>query len=151
MPHYTNSILIRAALDEVFDYATTPDFWPDYHFVSKKVAPLLHHPMNLGDPEVVETTQVLGIDQKIHWKAILVEKPFLFIMNGVSHDFGGGNAQIIYTLSDFNGLTFFQRDFKYQENNFFTNALDHLVLTKFVAEDGKKSLENMKRILETKK
>lgn len=34
MPHYTNSILIDSSIDRAFDYATTPDFWPNYHFVS---------------------------------------------------------------------------------------------------------------------
>ncbi len=149
MPHYTNTVLINKPIKLVYDYVTTPDYWPIYHFVSKKVEPSLKHPFQMGDPEIVETVDIGGVTQNIHWNIALNESPNLFIINGISHEYGGGTAQLIYTLADINGATWFQRDFKYAETNFFVKTFDELVLSKIVAKDGKESLQKVKAILES--
>lgn len=102
MPVMTNSVIIRRPIELVFDYVTTPAWWPIYHPLSRKVEPYMTHSFGVGET-LVETCEAgsLGlIEFAIAWDATENDHRTRFAIVGHAAELGGADARITYDFSD---------------------------------------------------
>ena len=52
MPTDTYSVIIKKPIEMVFNYVTTPGWWPIYHPTSKKVEPFVTHSLQIRESTV---------------------------------------------------------------------------------------------------
>ena len=150
MPVHEDTIIINGSIEEVFNYKTTYDYWPEYHPLSIEVGPKFTGPTPIGT-EFYEVVNVLSIKQKIQWKVTKCSSPHLFQITGTIDGFFGGDATITYTLKENEKSgTIFTRKFEIKRRSVVMKILDFLIIDRVADYDGKSALKNLKNIIEKK-
>jgi hypothetical protein len=105
----------------VFNYVTTPAWWPIYHPTSKKVEPFVTHSLRVRE-STVETCILDSIGLLkfvIHWTGAENDGRTRFKMEGSADELGGAEGVITYNLREENGATVFERIFSYEIGGIF--------------------------------
>jgi len=121
MPTDVYSVTINKPIEMVFDYVTTPAWWPIYHPTSKKVEPFAKHSLKVGEhsTETCVLDPFGAIKFVIDWTGTENDGRTLFRMEGNSDDFGGADGTITYELSETPEGTLFKRTFEYELGGIF--------------------------------
>ncbi len=178
MVAYINYITIDCPMKKVYDYMTTPAFWPVYHPISEAAEkdpdpdfwlnqdfwperfplpePDKDTDINKPLPKngiVLETVSVGPLTQKVHWIGVESNGESHFSMMGKSNELGGVVSFIEYILTpnpDDNAKTDVKREVIYSEKAFIMKLLGLFWMNKFLSKYWKEALTNLKRILEEK-
>ena len=121
MPTDVYSVTINKPIEMVFNYVSTPAWWPIYHPTSKKVEPFVTHSLAVGE-SAVETCVLdpLGLLKfVIHWTGTENDGRTTLKMEGKAKEFGGAEGVITYKLSETEGGTLFERTFDYEIGGIF--------------------------------
>ena len=89
MTRIVSEILIRAPIERVFDYVTTPANWPQWHPASLGVSEGADHPLEVGE-QVSEEFEAAGRRGRALWTVREREPPRRWVIDGTSE--GGGAA-----------------------------------------------------------
>jgi uncharacterized protein YndB with AHSA1/START domain len=136
---------IDAPVERVFEYATTPGNWPDWHPSSLGVSGATDHPLGPGEL-VTEEFRVAGRRGRVVWTVREREAPRRWVIEGEAE--GGGGGTITYTLTPDAGGTTFERELVYTISNRPLALLDRLVLRRRVAAESAEALGRLKAALE---
>jgi uncharacterized protein YndB with AHSA1/START domain len=141
----TEGTIARAPAD-VFDYATTPRHWPEWHPSSLGVTGAIDHSMEVGE-SCSERFVVAGRRGSCVWTARERIPGRRWMIDA---DTQGGHATIAYALEpDGAGGTRFVRLLEYRMPNVLLAALDALVLRRRIRAESQEALRRLKRRLES--
>jgi hypothetical protein len=121
MPTDVYSVTIKKPIEMVFNYITTPAWWPIYHPTSKKVEPFVKSSLGVGE----NATETCVLDPAgfvkfvIDWTGTENDGRTLFRMEGNSDSFTGADGTITYELSETDEGTLFKRTFEYELGGIF--------------------------------
>ncbi len=146
MTRIYKTIRINLSIEEVFDYATTPGNWPDWHPSSLGVSGATDHSLEPGE-QVTEKFRVAGRRGQVVWTVREREAPRRWTIAGEIEG-GGGSGTITYTTTRREGATLFERDFVYEMPNPLLALLDRLVLRRRVEAETGEALRRLKDVLE---
>lgn len=129
MARITTSVEIRAPIQHVFDYATTPGNWPSWHPASRSVSGATDHSAAVGE-RITEEIETGGR----RWRAVWIVReraaPHRWVIEGVAE--GGGSATLAYRLTSREGGTRFERELIYRMPNLRVAILDRLFIRRRV-------------------
>ena len=146
MPHARAGAEIRAPIDRVFRYVTTPSHWPEWHLNSASVGADAAHSLECGE-QLVEEFVIAWRRGMVTWTVADRVEPTRWMITGKVA--GGGDGTILYSLaSRGDSVTAFQRDFVYTMPNPFLRLMDRLYLHSRIAADARRSVERLKAVLE---
>ncbi len=145
MTRIHTTIRIQAPAERVFEYATTPGNWPDWHPSSLGVSGATDHSLEPGE-QVTEEFRVAGRRGRVRWTVREREAPGRWVIDGESED--GGSGTITYTLRPDAGGTNFEREFVYAMPNRVLALLDRLILRRRIAAESSEALGRLKTALE---
>jgi uncharacterized protein YndB with AHSA1/START domain len=139
------TILIKAPIEQVFDYVTTPGNWPDWHPSSLHVSGATDHSLEPGE-QVTEEFRVAGRHGRVVWTVRGRDAPLSWVIDGQVE--GGGGGTITYTLTPHEEGTTFEREFVYRMSNPLLALLDRLVLRRRVERESAEALRRLKEVME---
>jgi uncharacterized protein YndB with AHSA1/START domain len=139
------TIRIDEPVERVFEYATTPGNWPEWHPSSLGVSGARDHSLEPGE-QVTEEFLVAGRRGRVMWTVREREAPRRWVIDGEVE--GGGGGTITYTITPSADGTTFERDFVYSMPNRFLALLDGLVLHRRVEAESTEALRQLKQALE---
>lgn len=150
------SATIARPLDEVFDWVTTPGYWPEYSPITLAVdAPDPLQPLRAGD-RFTEHVRVETWRGRFDWTVDAVERPHRFVLSGVSSGetlesrlAGHDTARIELTLSGDGQSTQFTRDLTYPVAGLAAHVEDLMGFGHALDAACDASLQTMVSILET--
>ncbi len=99
--------VIRAPVERVFDFLTTPGNWPRWHPSSVAVTGAADHSLLPGE-QVTEQYRVADRCGSAVWTVRERQAPHRWVIDGVTED--GNRAVITYTLRPHDGGTAFERE-----------------------------------------
>jgi len=136
---------IHTSTDRVFDYATTPGNWPEWHPSSLGVGGATDHSLEPGE-QVTEEFQVAGRRGRVVWTVRERVAPRRWVIDGRVE--GGGGGTITYTATPHADGTTFEREFVYTVPNPLLRLLDRLVLRRRIEAESAEALRRLKDLLE---
>jgi uncharacterized protein YndB with AHSA1/START domain len=136
---------IRAPIERIFDYVTTPGNWPAWHPSSLGVSGATDHSLEPGE-RMTEEFRVAGRRGRVIWTVQERVAPHRWVIDGRVKGDGGG--RITYTLTPHEGGTTFEREFVYTMSNPLRAVLDRLVLRRRVEAESAEALRRLKDVLE---
>lgn len=141
--------LIHQPVQQVFDYVTTPENWPQWHPASLQVSGATDHPLTVGE-QVTEAYRVAGRRGRVVWTVRECVPRQRWIIEGqiVGSAHGG---TIVYRFSPSAGGTLFEREFTYTLAGSFMRLFGWLVLQRRVQAESDEALRRLKDVLEQKK
>jgi len=145
MTRIYKTIRIRAPIERVFDYVTTPGNWPAWHPSSLGVSGATDHSLEPGE-RMTEEFRVAGRRGRVVWTVQERVAPYRWVIDGRVE--GGGGRRITYTLTPHEGGTTFEREFVYTMSNPLMTLLDRLVLRRRVEAESTEALRRLKDVLE---
>ena len=140
------STVIRRPIDEVFDFATTPGNWPQWHPSSVSIKGAIDHSMRPGE-QVTEEFIVAGKRGSVVWTTKERVAPEHWVIEGIVGKSGGGT--ITYTLTPHPEGTKFDREFNYWFSNPLVYLLDRLFIRKRIEAESEKALQQLKNVVES--
>ncbi len=147
----TCQVTIDRPIEMVYDYMTTPWYWPIYFSNSLKIetkTPTTPHPLKL-DEKFVETAGVWLFKQKVHWTGSIIEPPNLFVVDGWTDDMGGGAAKIIYSFEKEGNSTLWKRTMIYTEHAFFMKVMCILFMDNVLKKAAENGMKKGKALMES--
>ena len=135
---------IRAPIERIFDYVTTPGNWPAWHPSSLGVSGATDHSLEPGE-RMREEFRVAGRRGCVVWTVQERVAPHRWVIDGRVK---GGGGRITYTLTPHEGGTTFEREFVYTMSNPLMTLLDRLVLRRRVEAESAEALRRLKDVLE---
>jgi uncharacterized protein YndB with AHSA1/START domain len=145
MTRVYKTIWIRAPIERVFDYVTTPGNWPVWHPSSLGVSGATDHSLEPGE-RMTEEFRVAGRRGLVVWTVQERVAPHRWVIDGRVK--GGGDGRITYTLTPHEDGTTFEREFVYTMSNPLMALLDRLVLRRRVEAESMEALRRLKDVLE---
>ena len=145
MTRIHKAIRIHTPTERVFEYATTPGNWPEWHPSSLGVSGATDHSLEPGE-QVTEEFRVAGRRGRVIWTVREREAPRRWVIDGKVED--GGSGTITYTLTPDTGGTIFERELVYAMPNRVLALLDRLILRRRVAAESSQALGHLKTALE---
>jgi polyketide cyclase/dehydrase/lipid transport protein len=161
----TNTVFINRALEDVFDFATTPKHWPQYHPNSLGVTGVTERSVLVGDV-TRERANLMGRIGEGDWKVIERDAPHNPVASsrapqgGASgaraRDMGkvvwtidnpGFKAQLTYAFAAKDGGTQFTRTLAYTVP--FTGE-QLAQFEQFMHDESEKAVQNLKKVMENK-
>jgi uncharacterized protein YndB with AHSA1/START domain len=146
--HIATDIVIRAPIDRVFAYVTTPSHWPEWHPSSLAVSGTSDHSLTIGE-RVTEDVRVASRRGRVVWTVRTYEPPHRWVLDGIWEGLGAG--VLSYTLSPWESGddTYFEREFAYTPPTTLLRLLDHLVVRRRLAAESVIALRRLRTVLET--
>ena len=144
MAQIFTAIEIARPIDEVFEYITTPDHWPDWHTTALGVSGATNHSLLLGET-VAEEVKVAGRRSQAEWTVTAREAPTRWAVEGEVA--GGGKAVITYTLEPTATGTRFGREVVYELPALLA-LVDGLLVRPRLEGEADESLKRLKDKLE---
>jgi len=145
MARVVTTIEVRAAVERVFDYATTSGNWPRWHPASRGVSGATDHSAAQGE-RITEKIETGGRSWRAVWTVRERAPPHRWVIEGEAD--GGGRAVITYRLGAHDGGTRFERELVYRMPNLWLAVLDRLFIRRRVAAESAEALRRLKLILE---
>jgi uncharacterized protein YndB with AHSA1/START domain len=139
------TIRIDEPVERVFEYATTPGNWPEWHPSSLGVSGARDHSLEPGE-QVTEEFRVAGRRGRVEWTVRERTVPRRWVIEGKVKS--GGSGTITYTLIPDTGGTTFEREFVYATPNGLLALLDRLVLRRRIEVESAEALGRLKAALE---
>lgn len=142
-----HSITINRPLQQVFDYATTPMHWPEWHPSSLRLSGDIRQSAPSG-ARFEEDIRAAGREGHAIWQvtdrtADVSWKATARLNNGVT-------LSVSYLVSGDENTTRFQRILRYDLPNPWLKFLNFLVLGRRVERESARSLRQLKERLETR-
>jgi hypothetical protein len=145
MSRIVTAIEIRAPIERVFDYATTPGHWPRWHPASRSVSGAIDHSATVGE-SMTEQIRTGGRRWRAVWTVRERARPYRWVIEGEAEI--GGSAIITYRLVACDGGTRFERELVYRMPNLWLAVLDRLFIRRRMAAESAEALRRLKLILE---
>jgi uncharacterized protein YndB with AHSA1/START domain len=139
------TIRTDSPVERVFEYATTPGNWPEWHPSSLGVSGATDHSLEPGE-QVTEEFRVAGRRGRVEWTVRERTVPRRWVIEGKVKS--GGSGTITYTLIPDTGGTTFEREFVYATPNGLLALLDRLVLRRRIEVESAEALGRLKAALE---
>lgn len=136
---------IQAPAEEVFDYVTTPENWPEWHPSSLGVSGATDHSLEPGEV-VTEDYRVAGRRGRVVWTVRERVAPRRWVIEGKTGEGGGGT--ITYTLAPEADGSNFEREFVYAMPNALMALLDRLIFRRRIEAESAEALRRLKGVLE---
>jgi uncharacterized protein YndB with AHSA1/START domain len=138
-------ISIPLPIETVFDYATTPGNWPQWHPSSLGVSGATDHSLEIGE-QVTEKFLVAGRQGQATWTVRERAFPHRWVIEAnVAGQTGRGIVS--YTLSTRADGTFFEREFVYTTPNLLLSLLDRLILRRRIQAESWQAVRQLKHVL----
>jgi uncharacterized protein YndB with AHSA1/START domain len=135
---------ISRPIDSVFDFATTPANWPQWHPASRAVSGAAYHSLLVGE-EVTEDFIAGGRQGRCVWRVTRREPPFLWAITTSTPQV---RAWITYRLTEHGETTGFERDLTYAASGFWFGILDFLLMRRRMRHESRVAAERLKQRLE---
>jgi uncharacterized protein YndB with AHSA1/START domain len=145
MTRIVTTVEIGAAIERVFDYATTAGDWPSWHPASRSVSGATDHSAAEGE-RITEQIETGGRSWRAVWTVRERAPPHRWVIEGEAE--GGGSAIIAYRLSA-DGGTRFERELVYRMPNLWLAILDRLFIRRRMTAESAEALRRLKVILES--
>jgi uncharacterized protein YndB with AHSA1/START domain len=142
-----NAVVIRAPIEEVFVFATTPASWPQWHPASKAARGAVDHSLEPGK-RLVEEIATSGYRGQVTWVVREREPPRRWVIEGEGGT--GGHALLTYNLTGQPGGTRFERELVYRMPNAWYALLDILFIRRRMAAQSEEALRRLKALLEAR-
>lgn len=141
------AVHIKRAIDDIYDFVTTPSNWPQWHPSSIAVTGDSTHSLEVGE-QVAEDFCVVWRRGQVVWTVTGREAPFYWEIDGkiAGHDLGG---TIQYQLAPHGEGTLFRREFAYPTPTFFFAAVNKLIGRRRVRYESELASLRLKSLLET--
>ena len=140
-----NSAEIARPPAVVFDYVTTPAYWPQWHPSSLAVSGAADHSLRPGE-SVLEDFEVAGRRGQVRWRVVEREPERLWRIAGT---IGEREAGVVsYALTPTAGGTHFERTFEYRSPNLLFAILNALSLRARVEAESAQAVARLKARLE---
>lgn len=141
MSRIYTTIQIPRPVEEVFNYVTAPQSWPQWHPSSIGVSGATDHSLEVGE-QVVEEFIVAGRQGKATWTVKERVFPHRWVIDGLINGSRNGGV-VTYQLTPRSGGTFFEREFVYPTRGFLFTVLDLLVIKRRVKAESKLALKQL--------
>jgi hypothetical protein len=143
-----HTIRIAADIHAVFDYVSTPAFWPDWHPSSLRLFGDVARCLGAGD-HFEEDVRAGGRTARLHWQVVAAEAPRVWTATAVADN--GVELELDYRMqSDAQGVMF-ERELQYQVPGWWLKLLNRLVLRRRIDAESAHSLRQLKSVLEQSK
>jgi hypothetical protein len=136
---------INVAMEELFDFLTTPGNWPRWHPSSLGVRGAVDHSLDAGE-QVTEDYRVAGQNGTAVWTVRERAAPVRWVIDGVAEN--GSAAIITYTLTGDAHGTQFQRELIITKLPAAGTKADPATFQKAVEAESSEALRRLKRVLE---
>jgi hypothetical protein len=148
-----DSIEIGQPAARVFDYVTTPGYWPRWHPSSNAVHGAVDHSLQVGE-QVTEDFSVAGRDGQVVWTVVERSQPSHWKIAGRIGGRLAGTVQ--YDLAPAAGetdasgasATRFTREFDYAAPNLLFSILNRVSLRTRIERESTAAVQGLKRELE---
>jgi uncharacterized protein YndB with AHSA1/START domain len=140
-----NAIVVACSVERVFDYATTPAQWPQWHPSSLKLYGDAAHSLERGE-KFEEDVRAGGRKGHLKWN-VLERKPAQQWIAEAQVD-NGASLVLTYKVSAHEGGCLFERELSYQLPNAFLRVLNKLILQRRIERESAESLAHLKAVLE---
>jgi uncharacterized protein YndB with AHSA1/START domain len=147
MPRIQHSILIRKPIGQIYDYLTTPKYWPDFHPASLEETGATEHPLRPGDRHR-EKFRTRGWTGHINWTTLEADRPSHFRMRGEVEGVRG-NLFITFRAVERAGGVELYRELEYARSNWLLRLIDKLYLHGHMTRESLTAWEQLKRNLES--
>lgn len=141
MTRIYTTIQIPRPVEEVFNYVTAPQSWPNWHPSSIGVSGATDHSLEVGE-QVVEEFIVAGRQGKATWTVKERVFPCRWVIEGLINGSRNGGV-VTYQLTPHQGGTFFEREFVYPTRGLLFTVLDLLVIKQRVKAESKLALKQL--------
>jgi hypothetical protein len=138
-------IHIDRAMEEVFDFLTTPGNWPRWHPSSLGVRGAVDHSLDVGE-QVTEEYRVAGQTGTAVWTVRERAAPVRWVIEGVAA--GGNEATITYALTGDAQGTQFHRELELTKLPALDPKMDRTAFQRVVDEESTEALRRLKKVLE---
>ena len=146
MTYIYTIIHIRKPIEQVFDYVTTPDNWPQWHPSSEWVNGEMNRSLQVGE-QVTEAFAIAGRRERVVWTVREYQAPRRWMIGGLVKGNQSGRT-ITYTLSSRIDGTTLEREFIYSMPGPLLALLDWLILRRRVETESHEALRRLKMVLE---
>jgi hypothetical protein len=126
----------------VFEFATTPSTWLQWHSLCAGLVQNIDRPLLVGE-QVEEQLKVAGRHGRVIWAVRECEVPVRWVAEGRVP--GKGHGKLIFVLSKKNEGTLFKRELAYSSPN---ALVDRLFVRPHLTADSDESLRRLKKALE---
>jgi len=147
-----NTIQIQRSTEDVFNYVTTPLYWPEWHPTPHGVSGATDHSLKTGE-QVLEHVRFGFLTGNIRWIVRKSIYPTLWIFDGIVEGvplLGGTRATITYTLSSKDGGTFFKRELIYKTQGLLADLFDFLFFKAHNIKQSQVAVDQLKIVMEKK-
>jgi hypothetical protein len=144
MPRIILSTKIARPIADVFDYATEPANWPEWHPASRSISCAADHLLPLGEM-VTEEFVAAGRPGNCAWLVTRHVFPRLWSIAATTPE---ARAEITYRLKEKGGSTIFEREWTYTPLSLWLKVGAFLFLRKRMIAESRKALEGLKARLE---
>lgn len=138
-------IRIARPPQQVFDYATTPARWPEWHPSSLRLEPGAEQPLKAG-ARFEEDVRAGGRAGHLRWQVRRCEPPRLWIADAEVSN--GAQLTLTYRISPDDGGVLFERELLYRLPNVVLRLLNQLLLRRRLTAESALSLQQLKQVLE---
>ena len=145
MSQIHNSIEIACPIELVFDFATTPGHWAEWHPSTIAVTGDTDHSLEPGE-QVTEDFRAARRNGRAVWTVKEREAPYRWVIAGVAES--GGTATITYSFTKVGAGTRFDRDLVYSHPGLIFAILDKLLGHRLLATESEQALRQLKELLE---
>jgi len=150
MAHIVTTITIARAPAAVFEFVTTPSFWPSWHPSSESVAmsdgQAAEHPLRLGE-QVREHIVASGLRDHVVWTVVEYDYPRRWVISGRAGS--GASAILSYELQAHGTRTLFRRELDYKlRDNAGLGALDQFLIRWRAKHLARRTLLQLRALLE---
>lgn len=142
-----NEVLIQKPRAQVFEYVSTPAYWPRWHPSSLGVTGTTDHSLEPGE-KVREEFEVAGRKGSVEWTVVEKNAPSLWSIEGEIAGGRGSGGTITYRLEEVGGATRFVRTFSYHIPGFFYKIVNRLYYKGRVKKESRQAVEALKKVLE---
>lgn len=147
MTRIVSMVEIALPAAQVFDFATTPGHWQEWHPASLAVRGATDHPLAQGE-QVEEIFRLLGRRGRVIWTVRERVAARRWVIEGRVVAGGAGRGTITYTLTPTAEGTRFVREFLYTVPPGPLALLDRLVLRRRITAESDHALMQLKQHLE---
>ncbi|MFM0324347.1 SRPBCC family protein [Caballeronia glebae] len=137
---------IQRAPSAVFEFVTTPAYWPAWHPSSLSVEGTTDHPLEVGE-QVAEEFRVAGRRGRVVWTVSVKTYPVRWSIDGVID--GRAAGTVTYTLASQTNGTRFVREFTYRAPSLWFALLNWIVLKRTIQSESDEAVMRLKRLLES--
>ncbi|NPV60197.1 MAG: hypothetical protein HPY75_11110 [Actinobacteria bacterium] len=142
---HTVSVHVRRPIEEVFDYLTTAANWPRWHPATVSVSGAVDHPALEGEV-IVEKVKHGPLRDTFAWEVVERRAPHHWAIRAASERHGQ-KVKIIYTLSEEEGGTRWEREMRFYFPSWFA-PLDRLLAARILRKNSETAVRQLKELME---